>query len=226
MGTRMFELALIVLPVLFTPGCARSGDVPIGSEPVAVAVAAPMPAALPVRSAPATDRGSLYDLDIELEDHADREIKLDVDRGHVVLVSMFYSSCPAACPTLIADLKKIDAQLTEVERSEVRVLLVSMDREKDSPESFRKLAELHGLDLSRWTLAEPEDEADVRAIAAALNIKYRKLPDGNISHSTIVTILRPDGAMDLAVEGLARDNADVVARLRSLLAEEGVATKG
>ena len=55
---------------------------------------------------------------------------------------------------------------------------------------------------------------------------YRKLPDGNISHSTIVTILRPDGGMDLAVEGLARANADIVARLRSLLAEEGVATKG
>lgn len=188
-------------------------------EPAPAATSTPSTTApLAPIGAPVTDRGSLYDLDIELEDHADREIKLDVFRGHVTLVSMFYSSCPAACPTLISDLRRIDAELSDAEKRDVRVLLISMDRDKDSPASFRDLAEKHGIDLSRWTLAEPEHEADVRAVAAALNIKYRKLPDGNISHSTIVTILRRDGGLDLAVEGLARDNADIIARLRELVA--------
>ena len=195
-----------------TEPASTSAPMPLPPPP------APVVAPLAPIGAPVTDRGSLYDLDIQLEDHADREIHLDVFRSHVTLVSMFYSSCPAACPTLISDLRRIDAALSDAEKRDVRVLLISMDRDKDSPASFRALAEKHGIDLSLWTLAEPEHEADVRAVAAALNIKYRKLPDGNISHSTIVTILRRDGGLDLAVEGLARDNADIIARLQALVA--------
>jgi protein SCO1/2 len=177
----------------------------------------PLPAVTTTVAAarPSGDRGSLYDLPVTLTDPGGRDVRLVVHRGRPVLVSMFYSSCPAACPTLIADIRKIDARLSASERERVRVLLVSMDPAKDSPESFRKLAELHGLDLERWTLGLAR-ESDVRMVAAALDIKYRFLPDGNISHSTVIAILRDDGGIDLQVEGLGRDNDDVVARLKEL----------
>ena len=41
---------------------------------------------------------------------------------------------------------------------------------------------------SRWTLAHA-DAAAVRRIAAALSIQYRQLPDGQFSHSTIISAL-------------------------------------
>lgn len=220
MRCRALQLGAAAI-VMVAVSCVRPVE---RAAPEAATPSPPATTPVPITPAPEVDRGSLYDLAIGLEDHGARTIALDVHRGHVTLVSMFYSSCPAACPTLISDLKKVDAQLTPQERSAVRVLLVSMDRDKDSPASFRELADLHGLDLARWTLAEPTEEAGVRAVAAALNTKYRKLPDGNISHSSIVTVLRVDGGLDLAVEGLARDNSDIVARLRELLAPS--ATRG
>lgn len=168
-----------------------------------------------VEDPPDAAKGSLYDLPVTLTDQDGRGVKIDVHRGRPVVVSMFYASCPAACPTLIADLRKVDARLSPAERERVRILLISMDPAKDSPESFRTLAGLHGLDLSRWTLGLAR-ESDVRMVAAALDIKYRLLPDGNISHSTVITILRDDGGIDLQVEGLGRDNGDIVARLKEL----------
>ena len=68
------------------------------------------------------------------------------------------------------------------------MLLVSIDPERDTPAALRKLADERRIDTSRWTLAHA-DAAAVRRIAAALSIQYRKLPNGEFSHSTIISAL-------------------------------------
>jgi protein SCO1/2 len=120
---------------------------------------------------------------------------LEQQRGHTVLVSMFYGSCAAACPALIDDIARV---LAENPASDARVLLVSFDPARDTPARLRELAREHHLD-SRWTLtAAPESEA--RALAAALGFRYQRLPDGNFAHSANVVALdrdgRPIGRMD------------------------------
>ena len=64
--------------------------------------------------------------------------------------------------------------------------------ERDTPEALRKLADERRIDTSRWTLAHA-DAAAVRRIAAALSIQYRQLPNGEFSHSTIISALAADG---------------------------------
>jgi protein SCO1/2 len=71
-------------------------------------------------------------------------------------------------------------------------LLVSFDAENDTPAALKQLAESRRIDTARWTLARA-DVAAVRRIAAALNIQYRKLPDGQFSHATIISALDADG---------------------------------
>jgi protein SCO1/2 len=144
-------------------------------------------------TAQAEDRAaSLYQMHEKLLDQDGRPIDLDVHRGHKVLVTMFYAGCPATCPLIIDTLRAIERDVDAGQRAQLRVLLVSFDAENDSPAALKQLAESRRVDTSRWTLAHA-DAAAVRRIAAALNIQYRKLPDGQFSHATIISALDADG---------------------------------
>ena len=145
---------------------------------------------LPVAAA---DRSaSLYQMHEKLLSQDGKAIDLDVYRGKKVLVTMFYGSCPATCPLIIDTLRAIEKKVDDADRAHLRVLLVSIDPEHDTPASLRQLADTRRIDTARWTLAHA-DAAAVRRIAAALNVQYKKLPDGQFSHSTVISALDADG---------------------------------
>jgi protein SCO1/2 len=167
-----------------------------------------MPAAEAASGAP------LYDLRLTLTAHDARSIPLDQFRGRPVLISMFYGSCAYACPTLIGDIKRIEKQLAPQARESLSVLLVSFDAEHDTPARLQELLATHGLDRRRWILASAAD-ADALSLAAALGIRYRKLPSGGFNHTSLITLLDPSGRLVAQSEGLNRDNAVIVRWLSS-----------
>ena len=137
---------------------------------------------------------SVYALSASLVDQRGRAVGLDLFRGHPVLISMFYASCPDACPLLIADLQRMERELPPRIKADLRIVLVSLDPERDTPDALQALARARRVDESRWRLLRaPEDT--VRDIAALLGVKYRRLPDGSFNHSSVITLLDPDGAI-------------------------------
>ncbi len=54
---------------------------------------------------------SIYQLDVKLQDEDGNAIGLDEFRGHPVIVTMFYASCPHVCPMLISTIKVTEARL-------------------------------------------------------------------------------------------------------------------
>jgi protein SCO1/2 len=180
--------------VLVTVLAACSGRTP--SERVATPT-------LPASAPPSTSEpSSIYDLAMQVRDAGERTVGLDVDRGHRVLVSMFFGSCPAACPALIDELARI---VDDAHDPDLRVLLVSFDAARDTPERLRELARAHHLD-DRWTLAAAGD-ADARALAAVLGVRYRKLPDGGFSHTLVAVALDRDGRPFGRIDGLGNHDA-------------------
>ena len=161
---------------------------------------APAPAPAPT-IAPAGP--SLYDLPIELRDG-----RFDAQRGHPVLVAMFYATCPAACPAMIDDLSRVLA-----EAPDTHVLLVSFDAARDTPSRLADLARVHRLD-ARWTLTAA-DESNARVLAAAIGLKYRRLPDGVFTHSTAIVALDPDGRVIARTDRLG-DDESLVRTLRTV----------
>jgi protein SCO1 len=137
---------------------------------------------------------TFYQLHERLTDQDDKPIDVDVHRGSPVLVTMFYSSCPATCPLTIDTLRAIERELDSAQRNRLRVLLISFDSERDTPAVLRQLAGQRHIDTARWTLARG-DAAAVRRIAASLGIQYRKLPSGEFSHANVVTVLDRKGAI-------------------------------
>ncbi|MEW6167062.1 MAG: SCO family protein [Pseudomonadota bacterium] len=160
---------------------------------------------------------SVYQLQMPLRTQAGADAPLDVYRGHPVLISMFYASCGYVCPMLVHSLQRLDQGLDAPARAKLRVLLVSFDAERDTPEVLKETAAKHGVDTTRWTLASAAPE-DVRKLAAVLGIRYRKLPDGGFNHATIVTLLDGDGRALARSERPAQPDAELIDALRKAAA--------
>jgi protein SCO1/2 len=174
----------VALCALIAP--ARSDAAPPASAHCAhhraLAAAAPLPGQ------------SLYNLHATLADQHGDELGLDAFRGHPVIVAMFYASCTTVCPLLIEQVKSIDAALPPELRAETRVLMVSLDPERDRPERLAELAASHGVRDPRWHLAR-SSQSSVREIAALLGVRYRQMSDGSISHSPLIAVLDRDGVL-------------------------------
>jgi protein SCO1 len=165
---------------------------------------------------------SLYQLRVPLLSQRSDTVSFDLDRGHPTLVSMFYGSCPAACPMLVNSMQVYESQLDPASRGRLRVLLVSFDAERDTPPKLEEFARLHRTDPARWTFASAS-ETDARKLAALLGLRYRQLPDGNFDHSLVITLLDPQGRVLAATATLVGDSA-FLAKLQSVTAADAPAS--
>lgn len=168
--------------------------------------------ALSASAAPEYPSQSIYNLAASLTDQAGERRSLDSYRGHPVLITMFYSSCPNACPLLIDTLRAVESVVPAPRRAQLRVLMISIDPEHDTVANLAALARTRHVDVSRWTLART-DAATVRKIAAVLNIQYRQLPDGDYNHSSIVTLLSEQGEIVLQSSVLGKVDGALLAAI-------------
>ena len=129
------------------------------------------------------------------------------------LYYMFYASCPAVCPLIIDTLRATEKALTPPRRADLRVLMISIDPERDSVAALRTLAEQRHIDTSRWSLARADD-SEVRTIAAMLNVQYRQLPSGDFNHSTVITLLSPQGEIQATSSKLGTPDPQLLNQLR------------
>lgn len=148
-------------------------------------------------------RTSIYDLPLELTDQNGQVRELSVFRGQPVVISMFYSSCPYACPTLISEIQRVEALLSPLDRAQTRVLLVSFDPERDTPERLKVLSRERHADEIRWLFTRTSAD-NVRQLAAVLGLKYKRLDDGGFNHSSVITVLDRQGVVRARSDGLAR----------------------
>lgn len=170
---------------------------------------------------------SIYHLQAALVNQDGQARNLDLYRGQPVLAAMFYGSCPHTCPLLIDTIRSVESALSPADRTRLRVLLISIDPQRDTPRALRKLATDRRIDVSRWTLTRAE-EATVRKVAAVLNVQYRRLPDGEFNHSSAITVLSPEGEILIQSPVLGHADPALIAALArsSVLAQEASKRRG
>ena len=54
----------------------------------------------------------------------------------------------------------------------------------------------------------------MRTIAALLNVQYRQLPNGEFNHSSVITLLSPQGEIEVASAKLGTPDDALLAQLR------------
>jgi protein SCO1/2 len=175
-----------------------------------LASAACLPAA--ANATGALPGGSFYRLNPPLTDQDGHPFELASLQGGPVLVSMFYSSCEMVCPVLFETIKQTVRSLPAAIGDRVRILMVTFDPERDTIAALKETAQKHGCD-KQWSLVRGSD-ADVRQIAAALGVQYRRLASGEFNHSTTVLLLDAQGRIALRSGSLGAVDPLLVSALR------------
>ena len=175
-----------------------------------------VPVLLAVAPLAALPADSLYLVEDRYEDQTGKDVGLVDWRGQPVLLAMFYASCPQACPLLISDVKRVLAAVPPEERAAIRVVLVTLDPERDTPASLAQTMKSRGLEIPQWTLLRTNPIA-TRTLSAVLGVRYRDDVDGAIDHTSQIALLDRQGRkvsvrgdIGAAVEGFAAAIVDVV----------------
>jgi protein SCO1/2 len=166
------------------------------------------------QGAPALPATSLYQLSVPLTDSSGQRFDWRQLAGRPALVTMFYGDCNTACPIIIENLRRTVAQL----KPGMTVLMVSLDPLHDSAASLAELAAKHKLNPAVFRLAVAPDETRTRAMAAALQVKFRVLEGGVINHTTRVSLLDAGGNVIASSTELGADPDPVfLAQIRKAL---------
>ncbi len=159
---------------------------------------------------------SVYNLQVSVEDQFGEVTGLDRYRGHPVLITMFYTSCPHVCPMLISTIRLTESKLSIEERAELRVMTISIDPERDTPEKLRETMERHSVEANRWSMVRSEP-GDLRAIAGVFGVRYKQLPDGEFNHTTRIILLDRDGTQIASTGQLGRHDAAFLEAIKASL---------
>ena len=158
--------------------------------------------------------GAPYGQALELTDHAGRPRRLEDFRGKAVVLFFGFTHCPDVCPTTLAEIASAIKQLgADAER--VQVLMVSVDPERDTPQSLAKYVTA----FDPRFLGLRGDLAATRKVAAEFKIFFEKRKQGEsytVDHSAQTYVIDPQGRLRLLVRH-DRIAQDLAPDLRTIL---------
>ena len=121
--------------------------------------------------------------DFTLPDTTGQPLRLSELRGHIVLISFIYTSCPSACPLLTARMALLWKRLGRegIPGGRVRFLSITVDPARDSAAALDSYAKRFKADHEGWKFLREEREK-LQSVLAAYDEWTRPQPDGEIDH--------------------------------------------
>lgn len=160
---------------------------------------------------------SIYNLPSTWSTQDGTDIELKDLQGNVLVMVMIYTSCKAACPRLVADMRNIEERVKNKNLDKVKYVLVSIDPEVDTPERLKAFAKENKMDGNQWLFLRSSEE-NTREFAATLAVNYKKISPLDFSHSNIISVFNTQGELDYQQEGLGIDYAPTVKEIEKQLA--------
>jgi len=110
-----------------------------GRSWVAAAEAAP--------AAPARQYGADYFSNVTLTTHEGKKLRFydDLIRGKVVMFNMMYAQCDGICPTMTANLVRVQSLLGPRVGRDVFMYSITLQPEQDTPHDLKVYAAVHGV---------------------------------------------------------------------------------
>ena len=146
-------------------------------------------------------------------------------KGHWTLVFLGFTYCPDVCPMTLTQMAQAQRQWESIpEARRPRVLLVSVDPERDTPDRLGEYAHAFHKD----TLAATADIPALEDFAKSISMVFAKVPaeEGmpadqySVDHSASMAVLDPQGRMS----GLIQPPLDPAAIARDMAALTEAAT--
>lgn len=174
--------AFVLLLLLLTPLAAAAKDAPSTAFKSGVFD--------PPRQAP----------EFELQGSDGAPLRLSAYRGKVVALAFGFTHCPRICPVTLANLAKVMSKLGP-SASELQVLFVTVDPERDSPARLREFLDFFNPAFRGGT----GERAKLEALRAAYGVTAtRAVSDDKklayeVHHSSSIYVIDRDGKLRLLV---------------------------
>ncbi|WP_445737980.1 SCO family protein [Mariniflexile sp.] len=153
--------------------------------------------------------GSIFNLTSKWNTEEGKTIQLSDLKGKTIAMVMIYTTCKAACPRLVADMRNIESQIPKDNLKDLSFVLVSMDPETDTPQRLKAFAIENKMDGEQWTFLQGT-ASGVREFANVLAVKYKQISPMDFSHSNIISVFDPNGELMHQQEGLGVDNKETI----------------
>ncbi|MCB0461835.1 MAG: SCO family protein [Flavobacteriaceae bacterium] len=158
---------------------------------------------------------SIFNLTSNWNTEEGKVIQLEDLKGKTLVMVMIYTTCKAACPRLVADMRNIESKIPKENIKDLRFVLVSIDPKIDTPARLKEFAIENQMDGEQWTFLQGT-ESGVREFANVLAVKYKQISPMDFSHSNIISVFNPDGELIHQQEGLGVDNKETVQAILDL----------
>lgn len=155
---------------------------------------------------------SIYNLPSKWTNQNGKDIEMKDLRGKVLVMVMIYTSCKAACPRLVADMRNIESRLPENIKGNVELVLVSIDPEVDTPKRLKAFSIENKMEGDQWLFLRSTEE-NTREFAAVLAVNYKKISPLDFSHSNIISIFNTEGELAYQQEGLGVNSDETIKKI-------------
>lgn len=156
---------------------------------------------------------------LQMTNQDGQPVSLDSLKDKWTLLFFGYTFCPDICPTTLAQLRQIKSELPDEAAGRLRVVLVSVDPNRDTPQQLKTY--LGYFDKQFVGLTTPVE--NIQKLANAVSIPFipadTSKPNYTVDHSGNLALLGPDGTQ----RGFIRaplNNQKLVAQLPVLLKEQ------
>lgn len=141
-------------------------------------------------------------------------------QGKWTVLFFGYTSCPDICPTTLASMARVAAQLTDAERAQLQFVFITVDPQRDTVEQLAQYLPFFKFDVTGLTGSEDI----IAALTADLGVAYLRVPQAGdsaylVDHSVRLFVLNPQGERHalMSPEGMQGFAAEkVLADLRAV----------
>ncbi|WP_264559432.1 SCO family protein [Flavobacterium sp. N2270] len=155
---------------------------------------------------------SIFNLTSKWKTQDNKTIEIKDFRGKVSVMVMIYTTCKAACPRLVADMRDIESKIPKEDLKDLNFILVSIDPETDTPERLKVFAKDNFMDDEHWTFLQGTPTT-VQEFANVLAVKYKKITPIDFSHSNIISVFNREGELIHQQEGLGVNNKETIDKI-------------
>jgi protein SCO1/2 len=190
-------------------GSAAGGVTALASDPATGELPFPAEALRTAHRAP----------ELVLTNQSDESVDLSALRGKVVMLTAVYASCPHTCPLVLTQSKRAIAELTPAEREQLRVIAVTLDPARDSPEVLAGIARMQEMPAPLYNLVTGETD-EVERVLDEMGVARQRDPEtGIIDHASLFILVDRDGKVAYRLGLGERQERWLVSALRVLLRE-------
>jgi protein SCO1/2 len=154
--------------------------------------------------------------ELELTNQDGQTVVADQLKDQWSVLFFGYTFCPDICPATLAQLRQLQGQLPAETLSKLRIVLVTVDPNRDTPEQLKKYLDYFDAGFIGLTA----EEATIQKLANAVSIPFipadTSKENYTVDHSGNLVLIGPDGTQ----RGFIRapiNNAKLAAQLPGLL---------